>query len=369
MWGSVRRSGVLRSTTLKVVVFALGCLVVLGVLVAKVGNISFFTHRVAYQAELVDATGLQPSADVKIAGVTVGVVNAVAVRHGHAVVSFSVNRSVHLPTDTKVGLQWQNVLGDEYLYLYPGHSATRLRPGATIALSADVSSANIGALLNSLGPVLGAIRPQQANEVVVALANALEGNESQIDNLINSAATVSDTVGSVDVQVGQVIDDLNQVFGALAQRSSDVGTLIANLQTVSSSLASNNALLDQTVSNLGTVAGEVAGLVSNTKGTLSGAIDNLQSVSATIEQNDGALAKGLSGIGSGLAPYTEISSYGQWFQVEGIYTCLAGQSACSYYDPTNPPPGSGPGGGLPASATLPSLFGSLPSGSSAGSGL
>jgi phospholipid/cholesterol/gamma-HCH transport system substrate-binding protein len=366
MRAAVRRSGLLRGVTVKVLVFAVACLVIVAVLAAKIGNISFFSHRVEYRAMLADATGLQPSADVKIAGVTVGEVDGVTVHHGDALVTFSVNRSVHLPVGTKVGLQWQNVIGNQYLYLYPSDSSTMLRPGATIGLADDVSGPDIGAFLNALQPVLGAIHPQQANEVVVAFAQALTGNETQLNDLIDSAASVSHTVGSLDTQVGQVIDQLDQVFTALAQRSADVGTLVDNLDTISQSLASNNGLLDETVSNFATAAQEIATMVAHTKGNLSSTIDELQGVTGTIQANDGALASGLSTIGTGTAPYTLISNYGQWFQIRGVYTCLAGQQVCSYYDGGNPPPGSGPGGGPPLS--LPSLPGlsSVPDAAGAG---
>jgi phospholipid/cholesterol/gamma-HCH transport system substrate-binding protein len=359
---AARRSGLLRPVTVKVLVFAAVCLVIVAVLAAKIGNLSFFSNRVEYRALLADATGLQPQADVKIAGVTVGQVDSVQVRHGDALVTFSVNRSVHLPTGTKVGLQWQNVIGNQYLYLYPSSAQTLLRPGATIGLADDVAGPNIGALLDTLQPVLAAIHPQQANEVVEALAQALTGNEAQLNDLINSAAAVSHTVGSLGTQVGQVISQLDQVFEALAQRSSDVGTLVDNLQTIGQSLASNNSLLDETVSNFATAAQEIAGLVAHTKGNLSSTISELNSVSGTIEANDGALAQGLSTIGTGLAPYTEVSTYGQWFAIRGIYTCLAGEQVCSYYDAGNPPAGSGLGGGPP----IPGLP-SLPSASTGGS--
>lgn len=364
---SLRRSGVLRATTLKVAIFAAVCLVVLGVLAARIGNITFFANRVQYQADLANATGLQPASNVKIAGVTVGVVDSVREQHGHAVVTFSINRSVHLPIDTRVGMQWQNVLGNQYLYLYPGHAHGTLRPGGTLGLADAVSSPNIGKLLNALGPLLGAIHPQQANAVVEAFATALSGNETQINQLIDSAAGVSNTVGSVDVQVGQVISSLDQVFGALAQRSSDVGSLIGNLQTISQSLASNNGLLDSTITNLSKVAADVATLVQQTHGSLTTAIDGLNATSSVIQQNDGALATGLSGLGSGLAPYTDISSSGQYFNVLSVYTCLANQQVCAYYDSSNPPPGSGPLGGppIPGLPSLPSLPGSGTSGAAA----
>lgn len=357
---AVRRSGLLRATTAKVAVFAVVCLVVLGALVAKIGNISFFSHRVGYQAQLADATGLEPSDAVKIAGVTVGQVDGVSLQRGHALVTFSVDRSVHLPADTEVGEQWHNVLGQMYLYLYPGHSAKRLPAGGTIPLSRNVSGADVGALLNSLGPFLGALHPQQANQVVEAFAEALEGNENQVDQLITNAASVSQTVGSVDVQVGQVIDNLNQVLQALASRSGDLGQLIGNLQTVSQSLSDHNDLLDDTVANLGQVAGELATLEGNTHGTLSQEVSDLQAVSSEIESKSSELANGLSTLGEGLAPYVEISSYGQWFQVQNVYNCLADETSCTYYEGSNAPAGSGPGGSPPASG--------LPSPAASGSG-
>ena len=48
---------------------------------------------------------------------------------------------------------------------------------------------------------------------------ALEGDTAQINQLINSGATVSSTVQALDSQVGQIIGNLNQVLTALASRS------------------------------------------------------------------------------------------------------------------------------------------------------
>lgn len=356
----LRHSGVLRPTTFKVLIFAVVCLVILAGLAAKVGNISFFSHTTGYQADLSDATGLQPSDDVKIAGVTVGQVTGVSVQRAHALVSFTVDSDVRLPSDTEVGIQWANVLGQDYLYLYPGHSSVKLQPGATIPLTANVSGPNINALLGSLGPLLGALNPAEANQVVTAFADALSGDEGQIDQLIDNAATVSSTVGSVDTQVGQVVDNLNDVFSALAERSNDLGAVIDNLDTLTQSLASRNSLLDETVTNLGQVAQEVGALEDNSNTSLSSAINDLEAVSADIESNDSALSQGLNTLGSGLAPYVDISDYGQWFQVQLIYTCLADETVCSYYQPTNAPSGAGALGSPPSSGVPTPANGSSP---------
>ncbi len=362
IWVRVRRSGIFQPTALKVGAFALVCLILLAGLAARIGNITFFSHRVTYSAQLTDATGLTPSDDVKIAGVTVGQVSSVSLQHGHALVTFSVNSNVHLKSGTQAGLQWQNVIGQKFLYLFPSSSGRLLKAGSMIPLSNSVPEADVGALLNSLGPLLGALHPQQSNEIVEAFANTLNGDETQVDQLIQNAATVSQTVGSVDSQVGQLVTDLNQVMSALSSRSSDLGQVIANLQGVSQTLASRNDLLDQTVGNLGTISGEVASLESNTHGNLSNAITDLQAVSAEIQGRESELSQGLSTLGSGLAGYQEISSFGQWFQIQIVYSCLANETGgCNYYQGSNPPSGSGPGGTPPASG--------LPSSSSSSSSL
>jgi phospholipid/cholesterol/gamma-HCH transport system substrate-binding protein len=363
-WVRVRRSGLFQPTALKVLAFAVVCLVLLAGLAARIGNISFFAHRTTYSAQLTDATGLQPSDDVKIAGVTVGKVTSVTLQRAHALVTFSVNDGVHLHSGTQAGLQWHNVIGQKFLYLYPSSSGPILKPGATLPLSNSVPEADIGALLNSLGPLLGALHPQQANQIVEAFANTLSGNETQVDNLISNAASVSQSVGSVDTQVGQLVTDLNQVMSALSQRSGDLGQVITNLQSVSSSLSSHNDLLDQTVGNLGQISGEVASIEANTHTNLSSAISDLEAVSALIQSRESQLSQGLSTLGSGLAGYQEISSYGQWFQIQVVYGCLANEATCSYYEGSNPPPGSGPSGSPPSSS------GSLnPAGSSSPLGL
>ncbi len=352
MWTRLRRSGLFHPTALKVAVFAAVCLVLLALLAARIGNLSFFSSRTTYSAELSDATGLSPSDDVKIAGVTVGQVTGVSLQRAHALVSFALNNGVALRSGTQVGLQWHNVLGQQFLYLYPNPRGRVLKAGATLPLAQDVPNADIGALLNSLGPLLGALHPDQANQIVESFAQTLQGNETQIDQLISNAASVSSTVGSVDAQVGQLVTDLNQVTSALAQRSGDLGQVISNLQGVSSSLASRNDLLDQTVANLGTVSAEVASLEANTHSSLSSAITDLDAVSAEIQSREGELSQGLSTLGAGLAPYVEISSYGQWFQIQAVYACAANETACTYYQPGNPPAGSGPLGTAPSSAGL-----------------
>jgi phospholipid/cholesterol/gamma-HCH transport system substrate-binding protein len=341
----------LPASAFKFTVFALVCVVLLVGLAAKIGNLSLFSDRHALSAQLADATGLAAGNEVNIAGVPVGQVSSISVQRGHALVTMSINNTVALHRATDVGMRWQNVIGDKEIELFPAKEGPLLSTGATIPLSHDVTDGSVNAFLNTLGPVLSSINPREANEFVENVSGALEGDTAQINQLINSGAAVSNTVGALDSQVGQIIGNLDQVLSAIASRSGDLGSLVDNLQTVASSLASKNTLLDDVVGNLSGVAADLSKLIGSNHSTITSTIDNLQVVAADVQNNQHALSESLSTLGAGLAPYIQISQWGQWFAVQTVYTCLANQSSCSYFQPTNPPAGSGTGGSPPSSSS------------------
>jgi phospholipid/cholesterol/gamma-HCH transport system substrate-binding protein len=270
----------------------------------------------------------------------------------HAVVGLSIQNSLALHEGTDVGIRWKNVIGQKELYLYPNSAGPVIKTGATIPLSHDVSDASINDFLNSFGPFLSAVNPQEANEFVENVSGALQGDTVEIDQLLSNGATVSQTIGNLDTQVGVIIDSLNQVLGAIASRSGDVSSLVNNIQTVAASLSSKNAVLDDVVTNLGQVAGDLGNLIGSNRSNLDTTINDLESVSTLIEAHQSELAATLSTLGSGLAPYIEISSYGQWFNIQGVYLCLANQQACNYVNPAQAPSGSGPLGGSPLPSPL-----------------
>jgi phospholipid/cholesterol/gamma-HCH transport system substrate-binding protein len=339
----------LPSTAYKFAVFALICVVLLIGLAVKIGNVALFSHRHALSAQLSDVTGLAGGDPVTIAGVPVGQVASIGVQRGHALITMSINNTVTVHRASDIGVRWQNVIGEKAVEIFPSKMGPKLRAGAIIPLSHDVSDASVNALLNTLGPLLSSINPKQANEFVENVSGALEGDTAEIDQLIDNGATVSNTVGALDTQVGQIIGNLNQVLGAIASRSGDLGTLVDNLQTLSSSLASKNTLLDDVVGNLSGVASDLANLIGSNHDTITSTINDLQVVAADVQNNQQALSSSLSSLGAGLAPYIQISQWGQWFAVQTIYTCLANQTACTYYQPGNAPAGSGPLGSPPLS--------------------
>jgi phospholipid/cholesterol/gamma-HCH transport system substrate-binding protein len=344
--------GSLARVLLKVGVFAAICIVLLAILAKEVGNLSFFTHRVSYKADLPDVTGLFATDDVKVAGVKVGQVSNVTTDHGHAVVTFNVDKSLPLRSSSQVGLRYRNVLGEKYLYIYPGSSGPVMTSGSTIPMNQAVSSADIDAFLNALGPFIRAINPQEGNLFVQAMVSALEGNQDQVTQLLGNTATVSNTLGNLNQQVGAVIDNFNTVLTALAQRSGSLDALVNNLNAVSQSLVARNSDLDTAVVEFSQLASQFKDLLSTNRGNIDQAVNNLQGIADVLSQHHADLEKDLTTLPAGLQGYSNIASYGQWFAVRVIYGCLANEggpgtpSDCSYEQPTNMNP-SQPNSGSP----------------------
>lgn len=370
--------GSLARVTIKVGLFAAICVVLLAILAKEVGNLSFFTHRASYKADMPNVTGLFPTDDVKVAGVKVGQVSKVTTDHGHAVVTFNVDKTVPLRSSTQVGLRYRNVLGEKYLYLYPGSSGRVMSSGSTIPMNQALSDADIDAFLNALGPFIKAINPQEGNLFVQAMVSALEGNQNQVSQLLGNTATVSDTLGNLNQQVGGVIDNFNTVLTALARRSGDLDALVNNLNAVSQSLVARNNDLDTAVVEFSQLAAQFKDLLSTNRGNIDQAVNNLQGIADVLSKHHGDLEKDLGTLPQGLQGYSNIASYGQWFAVRVIYGCLANEggpgtpSNCSFENPTtmnpsqpssgNPLPSSPSGsGGAPAAPAGSSPAGQGPS--------
>jgi phospholipid/cholesterol/gamma-HCH transport system substrate-binding protein len=322
-------------TALKLTVYSFLCLLTLAKLVSLIGNVDFFADETGYEAEVDDVTGLLVNDEVKVAGVPVGKVTGISVDRGVAVVKFKIDAEIELRDSTQVGVRWRNIFGQKYLYLYPGDDGGVLEPGDRLPLEQAVSSADVGDFLNAVGPVLQAIDPADANAFVQAVSEALQGNESDVRGLIDDAATVSQAVGGLDEEVGRVIENMEDVLSALADRDDAVDATIRNLSSLSNTLAANNDALEQMVVNFAEVQSQLDELVTSNRGDLDAAIANLQQITDVLAQHRDDLEAGLSTLPTGLIPYHQISSYGQWFQVRAIVVCLANQSSCSREDATS----------------------------------
>src|SRR3546814_16283895 len=122
---------------LKFGAFVALCLVFTGYLAFTIGNLDvrdpFARNTYDVTARFDDVTGLLVNDNVKVAGVVVGKVTSVSTDDGQAVVSMQIDDDhADLPKDSAAAIRWRNLLGQRYVYLYPGDSAEALQDGSTL---------------------------------------------------------------------------------------------------------------------------------------------------------------------------------------------------------------------------------------------
>jgi phospholipid/cholesterol/gamma-HCH transport system substrate-binding protein len=107
----------------------------LGFAVAHSGRTESAGYKLHAQFDHID--GLNPGADVRIAGVKVGSVLGMTIdpKTFLADVTLTVRDNIHLPKDTSVEVSSESLLGGKFLNLSPGGADVQLAPGGVITIT------------------------------------------------------------------------------------------------------------------------------------------------------------------------------------------------------------------------------------------
>ncbi len=120
-------------TELAVGTFVVAGLIALAYLSVSIGGVEFFEPpRMHVAARFASVGDLKAGASVKMAGVKVGVVEAIELRDYAAEAQLAVDRSIPLPTDTIASIRTEGLLGESYVLLRPGGSESNLAEGDRI---------------------------------------------------------------------------------------------------------------------------------------------------------------------------------------------------------------------------------------------
>ena len=201
--------------TVKLTVFVLVTTLLTSMLVVTIGNLSFGGTK-EYRAEFVDATGVVTGDDVRIAGVKVGSVTEVEiVDRTRALVSFKVEEATPLSGATEAAIRYRNLVGQRYLSLTETIGDTgALDEGATIPVDRTSPALDLTVLFNGFKPLFQALSPEDLNKLSFEVIRVFQGEGGTLEGLLQSTASVTQTLADRDKVISDLIDNLNQVLVA-----------------------------------------------------------------------------------------------------------------------------------------------------------
>lgn len=116
-------------------IFVFLCLICIGYLTIKLGNVEFFGQKnYSIYARFNSVSGLPTGSAVEISGVQVGHVDSISLEEDYsaAMVKLQIREDIQLSDDTFASIKTSGLIGDKFISLSPGGSGFYLEPGDTI---------------------------------------------------------------------------------------------------------------------------------------------------------------------------------------------------------------------------------------------
>lgn len=267
-----------------------GIFVLLGIVI-----LTFFTFRVSkmggigekgYQltVDFETAAGLEPKANVKMAGVPIGKVEEIKLVGNNARLVLRIQEGVKIPIDSVVSIQTQGLLGEKYVEILPGEETDQmLPPGGRVANT--VPPANLDEIIrkvtlisedlqnftHTLAQTLGTEEGQKAltdiirntRETTEVLRKVVTGNEERLNRILASVDTLS--------------ADLRDISSA---NKEDLRVTIANLRSFSETLKTEAPGLARKLQEM---SERVSGVVGENRENIRVSMENLKNASAKLD--------------------------------------------------------------------------------------
>lgn len=273
-----------------------------------------------YSAVFVDASRLKAGDSVRVAGIRIGTVNAVALRPDKTVlVTFDADRTAAFTTGTKAVVRYLNLVGDRYLELVtaPGESRI-LASGAQIPLERTSPALDLDLLLGGLRPVTQGLNPTDVNALTQSLLQVLQGQGSALQSLLAHTSSFTGDLADNNQIVQQLIDNLNTAIGTLAKNGDKFSTTVDRLQKFVGQLAADRDPVGSAIIALDNGTASLSDLLTQARPPLAGSVDQLSRLAPNVDALKDHLDASLQKAPENYRKLARLGAYGSFFN---YYLC------------------------------------------------
>ena len=251
-------------------------------------------------ADIPQAPNLFAGGRVMVRGVEVGSIVDVTPHVEGVRVEMEIDDAVKIPAEAELAVIPITVISDRYVQFYPAYrSGPALADGDHLGLDRTVIPAELDEVLAQLEGLLSALEPRRGDrrgplaKIILSLDEALVGRSEALSGTIEGGATVLENLARSDAQITDLIRNLDRVFLALANRSSELGLVNERFELVAEALANDRAELEGTIENLGFLSGQTARLIGESGDSLARSFGRLETVLDTVLEHQDALTDGI----------------------------------------------------------------------------
>jgi phospholipid/cholesterol/gamma-HCH transport system substrate-binding protein len=308
-----------RRDAFKLLVFIVVTTLATGVLVVLIGNLNFERSR-EYKAIFSDATGLLKGDDIRVAGVKVGSVKDVQiVDRTRAMVTFTVRDATAVTRSSTATIRYRNLVGQRYIAVTQGVGDTsRLPDHATIPLSRTQPALDLTTLFNGFKPLFAALTPADVNKLSYELIQVFQGEGGNLEGLLRSTGSVTQTLADRDQLIGDVITNLNVVLETIGNRDRQLSDLIVQFKNFMAGLSQDKDAILNSLDSVSALTQETADLTTGIRPGLVGSIKELRQVATNLNKGRDEVDRALQILPIKLTKIGRTAIYGSFFN---FYLC------------------------------------------------
>ena len=267
-----------------------GIFVLLGIMVltyftfriSKLGGIAGKGYNLTVDFET--AAGLEPKANVKMAGVPVGKVEEIRLVGNNARLVLRIDEGVKIPVDSVATIQTQGLLGEKYVEILPGKDTSRMLPSGGRMVN-TIPPANLDEIIRKVSEISEDLR--KFTQTLSQTLGTEEGRKA-VSDIIRNVQTTTEVLKTViagnEERLNRILANVDTLSADLKEISSankeDLRATIANLRSFSDTLKTEGPGLAR---NLQVMSEQVSGVLGENRENIRESIENLKAASAKLD--------------------------------------------------------------------------------------
>ncbi|MDF3284180.1 MULTISPECIES: MCE family protein [unclassified Gordonia (in: high G+C Gram-positive bacteria)] len=253
-----------------------------------------------YTAYFDDAGGLVTGDIVTVAGVDVGTVEGIRLASTDAgtkaAVSFRMNDTVSMGSDTQAAIKTETVLGRRNLTILP-HGTGRIEPGGEIPNRNTVAPYSLTDALDNATDTLSQTNTAELNKALDTLSVTFSATPDQVQGAVDGVAKLSKAVADRDNALRELLAKASGVTQVIGDRSKQLNQLLLDANMLLGELQFRRAAIAQLISGTRDVAAQISGFINDNNAQLTPVLDKFNKVLDILNDNENNLKETVDRLG------------------------------------------------------------------------
>lgn len=205
---------------------------------------------------------------VMVRGVQVGSISKVDPGADGVELTMEIDEGVRIPADTKVAVIPITLIADRYVQLSPYEGGPEIEDGAHIDVEDTSIPAELDEVLGEFKELVDAFKREPGQkrgplaDLIRAADKSLDGREESLAGALENSSDVLTNLATSHADITSLIQNLDQLFIALANSSSEIGLVNERFALVATALADDQDNIAGVIDNLEFLSTQASSLVT-----------------------------------------------------------------------------------------------------------